>query len=427
MVFNTWEKVTLGEVAFVTKLAGFEYTKYLSENFLDRGVPVIQGRNIKNNKLNFDSIKYISKDLSDSLDRSKVNMGDILFSYVGTVGDVYLHNSSQQIHLGSNVAKISILNKKEVFNKYIFYTLQAIDTTNKISSKTKGSVQSNINMADLRSIEINLPPYNEQKAIAQILLTLDEKIETNNQINRNLEEMAETLFKHWFVDFEFPNEDGEPYKSSGGEMVESELGMIPKGWEVGRFIDYIDVLSGGTPKTTAQQYWDGDIPFFTPKDSRGMYCINTEKTITEIGLNRCNSKLYDINTVFITARGTVGKVCIAGKRMAMNQSCYALVGKDNVNQYLVYLLTKKVADELQRNASGSVFDAIIVDTFKSIRVARPGNEQLEAFERVMEPIYSTILTLYFENEKLGDIRDTLLPKLMSGEIRVPLDQEGEAK
>ena len=124
MKSSEWEEVKLGDIAFVTKLAGFEYTKYLSNNFQDKGVPVIQGRNIKNRSLNLDKAKYITEELSNSLDRSKIKFGDILFSYVGTVGDVYLHDSNNPLHLGSNVAKISILKDNEVFNKFIYYTLQ---------------------------------------------------------------------------------------------------------------------------------------------------------------------------------------------------------------------------------------------------------------------------------------------------------------
>lgn len=370
----------------------------------------------------------IGKDKIPSRAKRKVKKNDILISTVRPNQKHYgiLKNIKENMIVSTG---FTVLSAKEdiVDSEYLYRFLTQVNITEYLQAiaETSTSTYPSITTNVIGELKIDLPPIEEQKAIAHILSTLDEKIEVSNQINKTLESMAQALFKHWFVDFEFPNENGEPYKSSGGEMVKSEMGMIPKGWEVGRFIDYIDVLSGGTPKTTVKQYWDGDIPFFTPKDSRGIYCINTENTITEIGLNRCNSKLYDANTVFITARGTVGKVCIAGKKMAMNQSCYALVGKDNVNQYFVYLLTKKVADELQRNASGSVFDAIVVDTFKSVRVARPENKQLEAFERVMEPIYFTILTLYFENEKLRDIRDTLLPKLMSGEIRVTIDQEGE--
>src|SRR5699024_4763212 len=117
----------------------------------------------------------------------------------------------------------------------------------------------------------------------------DNKIEFNNQINKNLEDMAQAIFKHWFVDFEFPNENGKPYKSSGGEFEESELGLIPKGWKVKRFNEISDVLSGGTPKTKVSSYWGGDIPFFSPKDaSEGIYTLETERMITDEGLNYCN-------------------------------------------------------------------------------------------------------------------------------------------
>src|SRR5699024_5150641 len=154
---------------------------------------------------------------------------------------------------------------------------------------------------------------------------------SNNAIISNLEELAQTLFKHWFVDFEFPNEEGKPYKSSGGKMVESELGMIPNFFKCDYLSESVLFLSGGTPKTKVQEYWNGgNIPFFTPKDITGrMYVNETEKHITELGLNNCNSKLYPVDTLYLTARGTVGKLNLSNVPMAMNQSCFALQHKDS--------------------------------------------------------------------------------------------------
>jgi len=129
-------------------------------------------------------------------------------------------------------------------------------------------------------------------------------------------------------------------------MVESELGMIPKGWEVGSATDQFSVQSGGTPKTKVSEYWNGEIPFFTPKDSHvtSVFAIDTEKRITQEGLSNCNSKLYSVGTVFITARGTVGNVAMAGRQMAMNQSCYALVGNEGYSNNYVYFLAIQIVE-----------------------------------------------------------------------------------
>jgi type I restriction enzyme S subunit len=162
-------------------------------------------------------------------------------------------------------------------------------------------------------------------------------------VNHHLEQMAQAIFKSWFVDF-------EPHKP---------------------FTDVVQILGGGTPQTTKAEYWCGSIPFFTPKDAIGLYALTTEKSLTETGLNNCNSQLYPVNTVFVTARGTVGKLVIAGVPMAMNQSCYALIGNNGYGQHFVYHLALNTVEHLQHKASGAVFDAIVTRDFDSEIVAVP--------------------------------------------------------
>ena len=186
--------------------------------------------------------------------------------------------------------------------------------------------------------------------------------------------------------------------------------------EVG-FTEMIQILGGGTPKTGESSYWNGDIPFFTPKDVGFPYTLTTEKTITEEGLAHCNSLLYPINTVFVTARGTVGKVGLPGVPMAMNQSCYALVGKDT-HQLLVYFYTLKAVDRLKHKASGAVFDAITTRDFEAENIMKLSDDDTKAFLDVAEPIYQAVLNNSIENLRLSELRDSLLPKLMNGEIDV---------
>ena len=186
--------------------------------------------------------------------------------------------------------------------------------------------------------------------------------------------------------------------------------------EVG-FTELIQILGGGTPKTGESTYWNGDIPFFTPKDVGSPYTLTTEKTITEDGLSHCNSRLYLVNTVFVTARGTVGKIGLAGVPMAMNQSCYALAGK-NLHQLLVYFYTLKAVDRLKHKASGAVFDAIITRDFETEQVFKLSEDDTKTFIKIAEPMYQSILNNSVENQRLIALRDSLLPKLMSGEIDV---------
>ena len=184
-----------------------------------------------------------------------------------------------------------------------------------------------------------------------------------------------------------------------------------------RFTDLIQILGGGTPKTGENTYWNGNIAFFTPKDVGIPYTLITEKTISKEGLSHCNSRLYPVNTVFVTARGTVGKVGMSGVPMAMNQSCYALVGKET-HQLLVYFYTLKAVDRLKHKASGAVFDAITTRDFESEQIMKLSDDDATAFLRVAEPMFQKVLNNCIENLRLSTLRDSLLPKLMSGEIDV---------
>lgn len=202
--------------------------------------------------------------------------------------------------------------------------------------------------------------------------------------------MAQAIFKKWFVDFE----QSEP------------------------FTKVVQVLGGGTPKTGTFEYWNGEIPFFTPKDALDTYVLTTEKTLTEVGLANCNSRLYPVNTVFVTARGTVGKLALAGCPMAMNQSCYALIGTEGYGQYYVYHLAQYAIESLRYKASGAVFDAIVTRDFKSEIVPVLNPDETRSFEEKVTPIYETILNNSKENLRLAKLRDALLPLLMSSELSV---------
>ena len=244
-----------------------------------------------------------------------------------------------------------------------------------------------IKSAELKQVEIDVPPLSVQHKIAAVLSSLDSKIALNNKINDNLEQQALELFLNY------------------QKLADKKI----------CFTDGIQILGGGTPKTKESTYWDGDILFFTPKDVNCPYTISTEKTITEDGLNHCNSRLYPVNTVFVTARGTVGKVCMSGVPMAMNQSCYALVGK-NLHQLMVYFYTLATVERLKHKASGAVFDAITTRDFSSEYISKLSEQDERAFIKIVEPMFQMMLSNVFENKKLENLRDTLLPKLMTGEM-----------
>ena len=269
--------------------------------------------------------------------------------------------------------------------KFVYYFLKTLEW----SKFTSASAVPGINRNTVHREIVSMPDIETQKRIASTLSMLDEKIKTNTEINDHLEQQAAALFSNL-------------YARSNTEV---------------RFTDFVQILGGGTPKTGESTYWNGNIAFFTPKDVGTPYTLITEKTITEEGLSHCNSRLYPVNTVFVTARGTVGKVGMSGIPMAMNQSCYALVGKA-MHQLLVYFYTLKAVERLKHKASGAVFDAITTRDFESEQIMKLSDDDAKTFLCIAEPMFQEILNNSIENLRLSALRDALLPKLMSGEIDV---------
>lgn len=291
---------------------------------------------------------------------------------------------------------------------FLYFALKA--RVAHIASQTYGAVFSTITMHSFDNITVPLLPLPIQRKIAAILSAYDDLIENNTRRIKILEEMAQAIYREWFVNFRFP--DHEKVK-----MVESELGLIPDGWEVKSFTQVIDVLSGGTPKTSVPDYWGGTIPWFTPRDLEdSFYVHSTARTITNLGLSKCNSKLYPAETVFITARGTVGKCVLAAVPMAMSQTSYALRGHEGIPQAFVYLLTRNMVEVLKKNATGAVFDTVVVDTFRKQNIVVPPPSLLLQFADLMAPVFSLLKSLQSKNTILRRTRDLLLPKLISGEL-----------
>jgi type I restriction enzyme S subunit len=265
-----------------------------------------------------------------------------------------------------------------------------------------------VNRNVIHEIKVRCPDTNVQERIADILSAYDDLIENNRQRMALLEDAARQLYREWFVRLRFP----------GHEHTRITNG-VPEGWEKATAYSAMEVLSGGTPKTTVPDYWDGEIPFYTPKDaSDTAYVLQTERAITELGLKNCNSRLYELNTVFISARGTVGKLNLASRPMAMSQSCYALIGKGNVTQLFLFCTLKESIEHFKQHAGGAVFDAIVVDTFKLIPVMVPDDKKIRLFEEAVAPMFRQVANLMEQQEKLRAARDLLLPRLMTGKIAV---------
>ena len=289
------------------------------------------------------------------------------------------------------------------FVKYCFDILQ--QNCKKIS---QGAAQDNLSWEKLSTILFPAPPIEVQTKIADILSTYDNLIENNQKQIKLLEEAAQRLYKEWFVDLRFPGHENT--KITDG---------VPEGWRKYKFSDTTSIMGGGTPKTDVKEFYNGNIPFYTPKDSDdSFFAFDTITHISQSGLDNCNSQLYPVNTIIITARGTVGKTTILAVPMAMNQSCYALKCDELNSPYYLFFSLKNEVAALKTMSNGGVFNTIIVKTFDSICLIAPTQDVLNMFEASVSPIMEQIKTKARQNIILTEARDRLLPKLMSGEIEL---------
>jgi type I restriction enzyme S subunit len=287
-----------------------------------------------------------------------------------------------------------------------------------------------LSLVDQKRLLISLPPITEQRAIAHILGTLDDKIDLNRRMNETLDAMVRALFKSWFVDFDpvrakadgcdpgLPKPLADLFPDS---FEDSELGEIPKGWEVGPVLKQAKLLSGGTPKTDRKDYWDGHILWASAKDvsqCRQTFLIRTERSITAKGLEESATQFIPAFCIVVVARGaTTGRMAMFGREMAMNQTCYALASITET-PFALYCHLQHEMEKLVHAAHGSVFDTITTSTFTNSKVVVPPVSALKTFDQKVAPMFRRILRNTEESQTLAAVRDALLPKLISGELRV---------
>ncbi len=344
---------------------------------------------------------------------------------------------------------------------YLGYYLRSNLFRQSIYAHSSMTTRASLNNSAIGSLDLVLPPYVEQISIGKKLKALDDKIANNNRINQTLEEMAQALFKSWFVDFEpvkakrtaiekgddpqlaamevisgktaqaTNNFEGKEYNELRvnadlfpDKLVESDAdsyrqGLIPEGWEASALSEVITIMGGGTPKRSNPDFWDGHILWFSvkdiPKDS-DVFIIDTQEKITELGLQKSSTRVLDEGATIITARGTVGKLGIVAFPMAFNQSCYGIKGANGVGDYFTFYNMRNSISELQQKTHGAVFDTITRETFKSILCVLPDNQLLIKFEEKMSAILAPIKNNLLQNHELSQLRNTLLPKLLSGKI-----------
>lgn len=288
--------------------------------------------------------------------------------------------------------------------KYLYYLLKSMD----LASMNVGSAVPSLTTEVLNKVEINVPDEDTQKEIAQILTSIDDKIELNLQMNQTLEAMAQAIFKEWFVDFKFPGFDGQ--------LVDG----LPKGWRMGSLGEIVDVKGGTTPSTTKEEYWNGEFYWTTPKDLSNIQApvlIDTERKITELGVKQISSGIMPKGTLLLSSRAPIGYIAISQVPISINQGYIAIQGKLVSNLYMLFWL-KQNMDAVKSKANGSTFQEISKSNFREIETTIPSKDVLKQFDEMTNPFFEKIVDNVYQIRTLTQTRDTLLPKLMSGKIVV---------
>lgn len=347
----------------------------------------------------------------------------VLFSSRAPIG--YVAISQDKLTTNQGFKNLVCDHTKSDF-EFMYYKMKTLKEP--LELVAGGSTFKEVSGKVVKEFKIILPPLQEQKAIANILSSLDEKIELNNQMNKTLEEMAQALFKRWFVDFEFPNEDGEPYKSSGGEMIDSELGMIPKGWEVTNIkslAEVTDYVANGSFASLKENVTYCDEQGYAilirlvdyNKDFQPPFTFVDERGYKFLKKSSLNGGEIIISNVGANA-GTVFKAPKMDTPMTLGPNSIMLM-KNEYDNYLYALLSSYMGQEkLKAITTGSAQPKFNKTDFRNIKVIRPNANILKNYNVVIEPIEEKIEQNNKEKQNLYNIRDTLLPKLMSGEIRV---------
>lgn len=414
-----WRCIKLKQIADV--IAGVSFKP---DDVTQKGIRILRSGNIQNGYIEPKSDDVYLNDSYYNIDNTVRYLDNCITSSTGSIevlgkcGTIFEKMENTQI--GAFLRIVRSRSKEDaLYLSLILHTPYYYQYIRQFAKN--GTSINNIKNEHLENFEFPFPADIEKERISKLYYDIEKKIVLNTRMNAELEAMAKQLYDYWFVQFDFPDENGNPYKSSGGKMVYNSTlkREIPAGWNASNICIVSQILSGGTPSKAVKQYWEnGNIPFFGPTDYEGsVFQMRTADHITERGLNNCASSLFEEGDIIITARGSIGKLVIVGVPMAMNQSCYALRPKNNQYEYL-FFLTKQLIEYLKIKGNGSVFKSIIASDIEDSIMCIATDNVIYAYCEKVSPLFLLMKKNTEEIINLTHLRDSLLPMLMNGQVTV---------
>ncbi len=425
MASNGWREVTLEEVAREITVG---HVGPMASEYVPNGIPFLRSQNVEYLRINTEDIKFITPEFHERLRKSSLSPGDVVIVRTGKPGTCAVIPGSLPT---ANCSDLVIVRcGDDLDSRFLVYYVNSV-ASHHVASHLVGAVQQHFNVGAARTMRLHLPSVHEQRAIAHILGTLDDKIELNRRMNETLEAIARALFKSWFVDFD-PVRDKAADRDTGlpkpvadifpDHFEASELGEIPAGWEVKAISNLTDVVGGSTPSTAKAEFWEGGRHCWaTPKDLASLsspLLLDTERRVTDAGLAEISSGLLPAGTVLLSSRAPIGYLAVAETPVAINQGFIAMKAKESVSNLFLLLWARSAHEEILSRANGSTFLEISKSDFRTIPVARPPKAVFGAFESFARPLYRSVVGNVHESRTLASLRDTLLPKLVTGELRV---------
>ncbi len=398
----------------------------------EAGYPYVAIPQVKNGRLDLTGVRLIShQHYCEWTRKAQPQQWDVILSRRCNPGETAVVPPSLECAVGQNLVLLRA-DGRAVLPQFLRWLVRTPEWWSQIQAFLNvGAVFDSLKCADIPNFRLPIPPLPEQRAIAHILGTLDDKIDLNRRTNETLEAMARALFKSWFVDF-----DPVRARAQGRDpvlpahlaalfpdrLVESELGEIPEGWEVKTIGELAEVVGGSTPSTKESRYWDGGTHHWaTPKDLSGVsvpVLLDTERCITDAGLSQISSGLLPKGTVLLSSRAPIGYLAVAEVPVAINQGFIAMKPRVGVSNIFLLLWASVASEEIISRANGSTFLEISKANFRPITLIVPPTAVMRAFDAQVQPTYQRIVESVRQSRTLAALRDTLLPKLMSGEVRV---------
>jgi len=431
-------KLRLGNVC--SKIGSGATPRGGSDVYLTEGVSLIRSQNVYNDRFAPEGLAFIGEQHADQLSNVEVRAGDVLLNITGDSVARACRAPADVLPARVNQHVAIIRPDEKVLDaRYLHYFLVSPHKqASMLTLAGGGATRKALTKGMIEDFQVPDPGIDEQRAMASVLGALDDKIEQNRRTAGKLEELARAVFKAWFVNFEpvhakangattFPGLPQAAFDALPTTFQDSPLGPIPEGWEAGSISDICTrITSGGTPKTTVEEYWKGDLPWLSSGETREPYILDTEKSITRIGVEESSTRLVRKGSTVIASAGqgkTRGQTSLLFLDCYINQSVLALESNERSSDALVFLSLRPQYEELRRiSDSHSSRGSLTKSLVGAMPITIPSQSVVDSFDLIVGPMFDLIRSSLIDNRKLAELRDYLLPRLLSGSIRVRIGE-----